>query len=392
MENKNVKQAEDSLLHVYNRFPVVLDHGKGMYLYDDSGKRYLDFTAGIAVSCLGYAHKKFNRRIKEQIDQLFHTSNLYYNAATAQGAAALKQVSGMDRIFFTNSGAEAMEGALKAARKYAYAKKSGRYEWIAMENSFHGRTLGALSVTGQKAYQTPFEPLIPGVKFAKYNDIKSVKAQVNEKTCAIILEPIQGEGGLNVVDEAFLQEIKKLCDSEDILLIFDEIQCGMGRTGSMFMWQKWNIQPDIMAMAKGIGNGIPVGAFGLSEKVALHSLKPGDHGTTYGGNPLAGAAVQAVIEIMEEENILANVQEMGDYLTEQLDKLVKEKACVIQRKGLGLMQGLELDKPVAEVIQGALEKGFLVISAGHQILRFVPPLILEKSHIMDMIGVLEELL
>ena len=301
--NQYVETTENSLVHTYNRFPVVLDRGEGVYLYDTEGKKYLDFAAGIAVSGLGYGNPEFNGALKAQIDQLIHSSNLYYNTTCGRAAEALKEVSGMGRVFFTNSGTEAIEGALKAARKYAWKKGTGRYQFIAMENSFHGRSMGALSVTEHEAYRTPFEPLIPGVSFARFNDLDSVRELVTEKTCAIILEPLQGEGGINTASEEFMKGIRELCDKEGILMICDEIQCGMGRTGSMFAWQSYGTKPDIMAMAKAIGSGVPVGAFAMTEEVAKYSLEPGDHGTTYGGNPLACAAVAKTIEIFRREKI-----------------------------------------------------------------------------------------
>ena len=306
--NQYIEETNNGLVHTYNRFPVVLDRGEGVYLYDTDGKKYLDFAAGIAVSGLGYGNQELNQTLKDQVDRLLHTSNLYYNTSCGEAAAALKRVSEMDRIFFTNSGTEAIEGALKSARKYAWKKGTGRYEFIAMDHSFHGRSIGAVSVTGSEAYRTPFEPMLPGVSFAKFNDLDSVKARVTDCTCAIILEPLQGEGGINRADREFMEGIRRLCDEEGILMICDEIQCGMGRTGEMFAWQSYGTKPDIMAMAKAIGNGIPVGAFAMTEKVAEYSLEPGDHGTTYGGNPLACAAVAKTVEIFEREDIVSHVR------------------------------------------------------------------------------------
>ena len=392
MVNNKIKQAEENLLPVYNRFPIVLDHGEGVYLYDTDGKEYLDFAAGFAVCGLGYGNQELNQVLKDQIDSLYHTSNLYYHENTGEAAAALNRISGMDRIFFTNSGAEAIEGALKAARKYAYTKKSGRYEVVAMEHSFHGRTFGAVSVTGKDAYREPFEPLVPGVRFAEFNDLESVKAAVNEKTCAIILEPLQGEGGINLATQEFMEGIRKICDEQDILMICDEVQCGMGRTGSMFAWQGFGVKPDIMAMAKAIGNGIPVGAFAMTQKVADYSLKAGDHGSTYAGNPLACAAVRKVVEIFEREDIVGHVNEVAPYLEQRLNEIVEEFDCVTRRKGKGLMQGLELTIPLAEVNQRAIEEGLLVIQAGGNVIRFVPPLIIEKEHVDEMIEKLKKIL
>lgn len=387
-----ISQAEEALLHTYNRYQIVLEKGEGVYLYDIDGKQYLDFAAGIAVCSLGYGHPKYTERLKKQIDQLTHTSNLFYSKAVANAAQSLKCATQMDRVFFTNSGTEAIEGALKAARKYAYTKGTGKYEFIAMNHSFHGRSMGAVAVTGNEHYRTPFEPLIGGVKFADFNDIESVKAQITDKTCAIIMEPVQGEGGIYPAKPEFLQEVRALCDENDILLIFDEIQCGMGRTGSMFAWQGYGVKPDIMAMAKAIGNGVPVGAFAMTEKVAESSLAPGDHGTTYGGNPLVCAAVDAVLQIFEEEKIIEHVQEVGSYLEEKLNELVKNVECVEARRGKGLMQGLVLTKPVGDVIKKAMEQGLIVISASGNVLRLVPPLVIKKEHVDEMYQKLAEVL
>ncbi len=392
MVNNKIQAAEENLIHVYNRFPVVLDHGKGMYLYDTEGKEYLDFAAGIAVCGLGYGNEELNNALKAQIDKLCHTSNLYYHESCGEAAKELNRVSGMDRVFFTNSGTEANEGALKAARKYAYTKKSGRYEFIAMENSFHGRSFGAVSVTGHDSYREPFEPVLPGVKFAKFNDLDSVKALVSDKTCAIILEPLQGEGGINLATREFMEGVRKICDDNDILMICDEVQCGMARTGTMFAWQGFGVKPDIITMAKAIGNGIPVGAFAMTERVAEYSLQPGDHGATYGGNPLACTAVKKVIEIFEREDIVGHVNRVAPYLTKRLDELVNEMDCVAERRGKGLMQGLALSKPAGEVISRAVAEGLLVIQAEGNVLRFLPPLIVEEKHIDEMIGKLKKAL
>lgn len=390
--NKYIEETNSGLVHTYNRFPLVLDRGEGVYLYDEKGGKYLDFAAGIAVSGLGYGCQELNDALKSQIDKMIHSSNLYYNTTCGHAAEELKRISGMDRVFFTNSGTEAIEGALKAARKYAYKKQTGRYEFIAMENSFHGRSMGALSVTGSDAYREPFEPLVPGVSFAEFNNLDSVKALVTSQTCAIILEPLQGEGGINVATEEFMAGIRKLCDDEGILMICDEIQCGMGRTGAMFAYQSYGTKPDIIAMAKAIGSGMPVGAFAMTEAVAEFSLEPGDHGTTYGGNPLACMAVSKTIEIFEKKNMISHVQEIGAYLAEQLERLVQEKDCVIARKGKGLIQGIEISKPVGEVTNAALKEGLLVISARGNVIRLVPPLVIEKQHVDEMIDKLSKVL
>ena len=387
-----IERAENAVLHTYNRFPVVFDHGEGVYLYDLEGKKYLDFGAGIAVFSLGYGNQEYNEALKNQIDKLLHTSNLYYNVPMTEAAEKLLKASGLSRVFFTNSGTEAIEGAIKAARKYAWLKdNSTDHEIIAMKHSFHGRSMGALSVTGNSHYQEPFKPLIGGIKFADFNDLDSVKAQITEKTCAIILETVQGEGGIYPAEKTFLEGIRKLCDEQDILLILDEIQCGMGRTGTMFAYEDYGVKPDIMTSAKALGCGVPVGAFVLNEKVAESSLKPGDHGTTYGGNPFACAAVSKVFDLFEEQHILEHVQEITSYFEEKLDGLVEKYDFFIQRRGKGLMQGLVVEgRPVGEIVAKALENGLVVISAGSDVLRFVPPLIITKEQIDEMVEKLEK--
>lgn len=385
-----IEEAEAALLHTYNRYQVVLDKGDGVYLYDIEGKKYLDFCAGIAVFALGYNNRKYNDALKAQIDKLIHTSNYYYNVPAIEAAKKIKRVSGMDRVFFTNSGAEAVEGAIKAARKYAYLK-DGRtdHEIIAMEHSFHGRTMGALSVTGNPKYREAFQPMIGNIRFARMNDFDSVLANVTDKTCAILFETVQGEGGIYPAQEDFLKQVKALCEEKDILLILDEIQCGMGRTGAMFAWQKYGIKPDIMTTAKALGCGVPVGAFLMTEKVGQNSLKSGDHGTTYGGNPLATAAINIVLDLFEENHIIDNVNEVGAYLKEKLDELVTEYDCIEERRGLGLMQGLVFSKPVGEIITKALDQGLILINAGTNIIRFVPPLVIERKHVDEMLAILK---
>ena len=391
--NQKMDKAEGALLHTYNRFPVVFDHGKGVYLYDTDGKEYLDFAAGIAVSALGYGDEVYTEGLKNQVDKLLHVSNLYYTEPTTAAAEKLLKVSGMDRVFFTNSGTEAIEGALKAARKYSFEKYGQeRYEIIAMNHSFHGRSMGALSVTGTEKYRTPFEPLIGGVKFAEYNDLESVKNAITEKTCAIIMETVQGEGGIYPADPDFLEAVRALCDEKDILLILDEIQCGMGRTGYMFAYQAYGVKPDILTSAKALGCGVPVGAFLMTEKVAEKSLVPGDHGTTYGGNPFVGAAVSTVLDIYEERNIISHVKEVSVYLEEALEALVKEYDVLTKRRGMGLMQGIVTTLKPADVVSKALEKGLVIISAGSDVLRIVPPLVITKAHVDEMVNKLKETL
>lgn len=385
--NKYMEQTEQYVLHTYNRFPVVLESGQGVYAKDTDGKTYLDFGAGIAVLGLGYHYPGFDEALKEQIGKLLHTSNLYYNVPLASAAEKLAKAGGMSRVFFTNSGTEAIEGAIKAARKYAYIKKKADcFEIVSMEHSFHGRSVGALSVTGNPHYQEAFRPLMGGVRFASFNDLDSVKAQVNEHTCAILAEPVQGEGGIYPAEAEFLQGLRRLCDERDILLIFDEIQCGMGRCGSMFAWQRYGVQPDILTSAKALGCGVPVGAFLLNEKAACASLVPGDHGTTYGGNPFAMAAVSKVLDIFEKDGIVEHVNEIAPYLEERLDALVKKYGCLLGRRGLGLMQGLVVGNGVkaADVAKSALDAGLIVLTAGSDVLRIVPPLIIGREHVDEM--------
>ena len=388
-----IEEAESALLHTYNRYQVVLDKGDGVYLYDIEGKKYLDFCAGIAVFALGYHNKKYNDALKAQIDKVIHTSNYYYNVPAIEAAKKIKKVSGMDRVFFTNSGAEAVEGAIKAARKYAYLKDgSTDHEIIAMEHSFHGRTMGALSVTGNPKYREAFEPMIGNIRFAKMNDFESVLSQVTDKTCAILFETVQGEGGIYPATEEFLKKVRARCDERDILLILDEIQCGMGRTGAMYAWQRYGVKPDIMTSAKALGCGVPVGAFMMTEKVGQNSLTSGDHGTTYGGNPLAAAAINVVLDLFEENHIIENVNQVGAYLTEKLDELVKKYDFITERRGIGLMQGLVFEKPVGEIITKALDKGLILINAGTNIIRFVPPLVITGENVDEMVEILESCL
>ena len=386
-----IDEAERALLHTYNRFQIVLDHGDGVHLYDMGGKEYLDFCAGIAVFALGYNNQRYNDALKAQIDKLIHTSNYYYNVPAIEAAKKLKEVSGMDRVFFTNSGAESIEGAIKAARKYAYLKDGTTdHEIIAMEHSFHGRTMGALSVTGNPKYREAFEPMIGNIRFAKMNDFESVLSQVTDKTCAILFETVQGEGGIYPAKEEFMKKIKALCEEKDILLILDEIQCGMGRCGSMYAWQKYGVKPDIMTTAKALGCGVPVGAFLMTEKVAQHSLTSGDHGTTYGGNPLAAAAINVVLDLFGENHIIDNVQKTGAYLEEKLNELADKYDVIETRRGIGMMQGLVFKVPVGPVINKAQEKGLILINAGTDIIRFVPPLVITKEDVDQMIGILTQ--
>lgn len=389
--NNIIETAEENILHTYNRYNIVLDHGDGVHVYDTAGKCYLDFYSGIGVYGLGNSNKEFNEALKNQIDKILHVSNLFYNEPAAKTADALVKVSGMDKVFFTNSGAEAIEGALKAALKYAY-NKDGKHdhEIIALDHSFHGRTCGALAVTGKAAYREAFEPLISKVNFATMNDYDSVISLVNDKTCAIIMETVQGEGGVYPAEKDFLQKVYKLCNEKDILLILDEVQCGMGRCGSMYAFMQYDVYPDILTSAKALGNGVPVGAFLVNKKVAGSSLAAGDHGTTYGGNPFAAAAVCEVLRQYEKLDIVAHVKELTPYLESRLDELVNKYDCITSRRGLGFMQGLELSIAPSEVINAGIEKGILTLSAGSNVLRLLPPLIITDKDVDNMYNILDD--
>ena len=407
-DEKMINRAEQVLYKTYNRFPVVFDHGKGVTLWDSEGQEYLDFGAGIAVMGLGYADEEYTQAVKAQLDKLTHISNLFYNEPSITAGEKLLKVSGMDKVFFTNSGTEAVEGALKIAKRYHYNKLHETIwdgfdgceekeidmtgEIIAMNHSFHGRSLGALSVTGNAHYQAPFAPLIPGIRFADFNDLDSVKSQITDKTCAIIMETIQGEGGIYPAEEAFLKGVRALCDEHDILLILDEIQCGMGRTGEMFAWQHYGVKPDVMTVAKALGNGVPIGAFLACGKAAT-AMVPGDHGTTYGGNPLVTAAAGAVLDIFEKRQITDHVKEVGAYLYEKLEELTKKYDIICGHRGRGLIQGLEFTVPAGPIVSKALlEEKLVLISAGSHIIRFVPPLIIQKSDVDEMAARLERVL
>ena len=388
-----IDDAENVLLHTYNRYQVVLEKGDGVYLEDIDGKKYLDFCSGIGVFALGYNVKAYNDALKAQIDKITHTSNYYYNIPAINAAKKLTKFAKMDRVFFTNSGAEAVEGAIKAAVKYAYNKNgAGDYEIIAMDHSFHGRTCGALAITGKQAYREPFAPLLGEFKFAEFNNLESVKALITDKTCAIIMETLQGEGGIYPASKEFIEGVNAICKEKDIVLILDEIQCGMGRTGANYAWHNYDVQPDIMTTAKAVGGGVPVGAFLLTEKMAQNSLVAGDHGTTYGGNPLAGAAIDKTMDLFEELKVTDNAKEVGAYLYEKLEELASERDDIVDHRGLGLMQGLEFNKPVGDIIAKAIDNGLILINAGANIIRFLPPLVITKKDVDDMLVILKQCL
>lgn len=387
-----INEAEQVLMHTYNRYQIVLDRGEGVYLYDIEGKRYLDFCAGIAVFALGYGNKEYNDALKNQIDKVLHTSNYFYNVPTLEAAKKLSHYSGMDRVFFTSSGTEAIEGAIKLAKKYYYKQHgSADGEIIALQSSFHGRSMGALSVTGNEHYREAFGPYYATVHFAKMNDIESVRSYITDKTCAIVMETVQGEGGIYPSTPEFITAVRNLCDENGIVLILDEIQCGMGRTGTMFAYEQYGVKPDIMTCAKALGCGVPVGAFAATEKVAS-AFEPGDHGTTYGGNPFATTAASKVFDLFEQEEILKNVNEVGAYLKSKLQEIVDCYDFVKEVRGKGLMLGLEFTCPVKEIIQKAMDAGLILISAGTNVIRFIPALIIEKKHVDEMMEIFSSVL
>lgn len=400
--NSEIKNAKTSaILPIYARQEVVFERGKGVYLYDTLGKKYLDFGAGIAVNALGYAHKDFTNALKKQASKLLHISNLYYNTPAIKAANKLAKASHLSKVFFTNSGAEAIEGALKVAKKYAYNKGITHPKIIAFKDSFHGRTLGALSITGNETYQKPFKPLLDWVEFAEFNNIKSVENLIakyaktsntnDSKICAIILEPVQGESGILPVKSKFLRDLHHICKTKDILLILDEIQCGMARSGSMFAYQQYGIMPDILTTAKALGCGVPVGAFVLNQKVAQHSLEKGEHGSTYGGNPFACAAVSKVFDIFEKQKILEKVNANAPLLKNALESMKKKYSFIKEARSMGLLAGLELESSlkISQVIESARKKGLIILPAGKNTLRFAPPLIIKPKHIKQMQKILE---
>lgn len=392
--SKIIDMAEESLIHTYNRYQIVFDHGDGVHLYDNDGKSYLDFCAGIAVFALGYNNKYFNDAIKAQVDKIIHTSNYFYSLPMANAARRITAAAHMDKIFFTNSGTEAIEGALKVAKKFGFLRDNTHdHEVIAMSSSFHGRSMGALSVTANHKYQDPFGPLIPGIRFATYNDLDSVKALISDKTCAIIMETIQGEGGITPATPEFIEGVRKLCDDNNLLMILDEIQCGMGRTGKMFAYDQYGVLPDVVTVAKAIGCGVPLGGFMVRGK-ARDVLVAGDHGSTYGGNPLATAACNAVLDQYEELDLLNHVEKVGSYMYDKLEELKNSKSCIKDHRGMGLIQGIELSEDVhaGDVVKKAMDKGLILITAAKNVIRFLPPLVITEADVDSMIDIIKDCL
>lgn len=377
---------------VFHREALVLDHGDGVYLYDNNGKKYIDFLAGIAVNVLGHAYPPLVEAVAQQAKRLIHCSNIYYTQAQADAATKLTQLFGGGKAFFGNSGAEANEGAMKLARKFAHQKDPQKSVILSAKGSFHGRTLATLTATGQPQYHRGFEPLPAAFDYITYGDIADLKAKINDQTCAVLLETIQGEGGVYVPTKAYLQKVRELCDAHGALLILDEIQCGMGRTGTFFAYQQFGIQPDIVTLAKGLAGGVPIGAFIAKDNVAA-AFAPGDHGTTFGGNPLACAAANVVLDTLSKTELLQHVQEVGAYFRQQLENLQTKYPTLIREvRGKGLMLGMELTQPGQSIVEACLQKGALINCTVGKVLRFVPPLILEKNHVDELLAILEPVL
>lgn len=383
-------KGEEVFLKAYGRYEEVLVKGEGVYLFDSEGHKYLDFYSGIGVNSFGHNYPRYTESLKKQLETLVHVSNYFYTDISIEAARKVVEATKLSKVFFCNSGTEATEGALKLARKYYYLKHGkADSEIISLHHSFHGRSTGSVKLTGNEAYQIPFGPLIDGVKYAYINDLDSVKALINDRTASIIVEPIQGEGGVNPCTKEFLQGLRSICDEKDICLIFDEVQCGMGRTGTIMTYFQYDVMPDIVCLAKGLGAGVPVGAFVANDKISK-AMQPGDHGSTYGGNPFVSQAVSTVFDIINDENMMEHVQSVSSYLISRLDELVEKYDVVVERRGLGLMQGLELKVPVKSIVSDLFKQGVIIVSAGTHVLRMLPPFIIENKHVDEFIEVLEE--
>jgi acetylornithine/N-succinyldiaminopimelate aminotransferase len=380
------------LLQTYSRYPLVLARGKGVFLWDAEGKRYLDFVSGIGVNALGHAHPRVVKAVREQVAKLIHVSNLYYHEYQGPLAERLCTLSGLNRAFFSNSGTEAIEGSIKLARLAGHRTGGeAKCRLVALDGSYHGRTFGALSLTGQDKHRKGFEPLLGDVTFVKRNDLESLRAAVNDNTCAIVLEPIFGEGGIFECSVEFLQECRALADRYRAALIFDEIQCGLGRTGTLFAFQAFGVTPDIVAIAKPIAAGLPLGAF-ISKEEFASAISPGQHGTTFGGGPLACRVALEFLAILEEEKLLENVKRVGDYLHQQLQEVVEKRAAAIEVRGRGFIQGIQLDIPARPIVDGGLAEGVLFNSTHDTVVRFLPPYLLQEKHVDKGIRVLKKLL
>ena len=391
---KIIELSEKFLMRTYARLPLIIDKGKGIKVWDKEGKEYLDFISGIGVNAIGHSHPKILKTIKKQSQKLLHCSNLYYIEPQIKLAEKLSYLSFADKVFFSNSGAEANEAAIKLARKFG-VKKSGKenecYEIITMENSFHGRTLTTITATAQTKYQKGFSPLPPGFKYAPFNNLKGVERIISKKTCAIMIEPIQGEGGINIAKESFLKGLRELCDKKEILLILDEVQCGLGRTGKIFAYQHYGIEPDIMTLAKPLGGGLPIGATLAKESVAS-CFEPGDHASTFGGNPLVCACALTFLEILEEENLVEKAQKRGEYFKNKLNGLKKKFPFIKEIRGKGLMVGIELKFEGKNIVEECRKEGLLINSTSKNVLRFLPPLIVKENEINQAVEILNRVL
>lgn len=388
----HIATGKKYVMNTYNQYPVVIEKGDGCYVWDTNGKKYLDFVAGIAVNSLGYGDEEYIQNLTEQLCKINHCSNLYFNLPQIDLAEMLIKNSCFDKVFFCNSGAEAIEAALKLSRKYGKkTHDSNCHEIITMKHSFHGRTLGAVTATGQEKYQKDLAPLLPGIKYAEFNNIDSVKELISDKTCAVLVEPIQGEGGIYPATKEFLTELRKICTEKDILLMFDEVQCGVGRTGKLFAYEIYGITPDVIAIAKGLGGGFPIGAMMAVQKAA-DAFQPGDHASTFGGNPLACTAGKTVISKLLNKGFLKNAETQGYYLSEKLSNLKDKFEIVKDIRGVGLMQGIEVTIPASDIVSKCMEKGLLLIGAGANVVRFVPPLTVTQTEINSAIGILTDAL
>lgn len=386
-----IAEGERYVMGTYKRFPLVLTEGAGMAVWDCEGREYLDFIGGIAVCSLGHSHPKVVEAIQKQAAKLTHVSNLYHIPPQIELARLLVENSFADKVFFCNSGAEANEGAIKLARKYGCDILGGKYEIITMENSFHGRTLATITATGQEKFRKGFEPLPDGFVYVPYNDLEAIEQAVSERTCAVMLEPIQAEGGVRVPDERYLKGVRKICDERNLLMILDEVQVGMGRTGKLFAYEHEGVSPDIMSLAKALGNGFPVGAMLATDRVAS-AFAPGNHASTFGGNPLAMAAGKAAFEVLTQEGVIEHGARVGLYLKKRLEELKSRHSCMLEVRGRGLIVGVEMDREVAETVNRCIDAGVLIGSAGTHVLRFLPPLIVEEHHVDRFITTLDKVL
>jgi acetylornithine aminotransferase len=386
------RQAELYLMNTYQRQPLSIARGRGARVYDQEGREYIDFVGGIAVNLLGHGHPDLIVAIQKQLLQVIHTSNLYFSAPQVELAQMLVDHSFADKVFFCNSGAEANEAAIKLARRYAHEKYGlNRYEIITMINSFHGRTMATLTATGQEKVQKGFEPLVPGFSYVPFNDLGALEAAISDRTAAVLLEPIQAEGGVHIADRTYLKGVRDLCRERDVVLMFDEVQTGMGRTGTLFAYEQMQVEPDVMTLAKGLGGGVPIGACVARDEVA-RAFVPGTHASTFGGNPLACAAGLAVLRVLLEGKVLDQARRMGEYLRKGLDECKERQRLVREVRGLGLLQGMELDCDARTVVSDCLARGLLINCTNDRVLRFVPPLIIGEREIDRLLDGLSQIL